>query len=256
MLPLYLTHPQGLIKTSLWRFSNLPLFWAKFQRSVRVSGCRRRLLKLNGQSHIHFLLHFSPWNSSPVLHLGSRHSCCLYTSLTFISSMQSFLRLKKLRVERAPLSSPRLPVPTDTVLDLPPIWLFQQSPNWYSCSCVSTSPPYPQQTCHQSDCAKIDFIMSFPSSISPKKGRQPSHCDGFYSRKNKSPTLYCGVAGPWHCPQPKLPLLLLPFIFQTHYELCPISGCSAFVHSLPWNCCIWVIISWVPSRELGLSSCQ
>ena len=151
---------------------------------------------------------------------------------------------------------PRLPVPTDTVLDLPPIWLFQQSPNWYSCSCVSTSPPYPQQTCHQTDCAKIDFIMSLPSSISPKKGRQPSHSDGFYSRKNKSPTLYCGVAGPWHCPQPKFPLLLLPFIFQTHYELCPISGCSAFVHSLPWNCCIWVIISSVPSRELGLSSCQ
>lgn len=145
MLPLFLTHPQGLIKTSVWRFSNLPLFWAKFQWSVSISGCWRRLLKLNGQSHINFLLHFSPWNSSPVFHLGWRHACCLYTSLTFNSSMQSFLRLKKLRVERAllcvPISQfPHCPRPTH--LTIPSLLIDN------SCSCVSSSPPYPQQTCH------------------------------------------------------------------------------------------------------------
>lgn len=96
---------------------------------------------------------------------------CLQQSLTLTSSIQACFRLKELRRERA-LLCPLLLVLM--ALDSPPIWLFQQPPDTSAHLQMLTSLPHQLPIHHWSDCTKIDFIRSFPSSISPRKGSKLS----------------------------------------------------------------------------------
>lgn len=139
----------------------------KFQWSVIISGWWRGLLKLNTQGHIHFLLHFSPhisclphWLEAFLLpvYISDPHFLCAVSS-----------QAERTESRKSSPVCPLLHVSTATALDFPSFWLFQWPPNWYSCFHLSTSPPHQGQTCDQSDCAKKNFIMSFPCSISPKK---------------------------------------------------------------------------------------
>lgn len=88
-LPLYLTHPQGLIKTCVKVPKSTPVLSQIPNSNGLLASLDAREASSNSTVKATFISSFTfPHEILPVLHLGWRHSCCRYTSLTLTSSTQ------------------------------------------------------------------------------------------------------------------------------------------------------------------------